>query len=159
MPIIRRILVPTDFSDTATRALEHAIDAAHSFRASVLLLHVHSAPVIAMPDGGMISIPIPDELAIRAQLEEGLAKLAAEVKSRGVSAVGTLLLEGSPWREILRASSERSCDLIVMGTHGRGGLGRLVLGSVAEQVMRAASCPVLAIGPNVAAPARRAVAA
>ena len=148
MALIHRILVPTDFSDGARHALDYAVEQARAFAASLVLAHAHTPPMIYAPEGVMLT-PLWDEPELRAQLADSLAKLAAEVRERGIAEVSTQLLDGTPWQEIVRAAAEDKCDLIVMGTHGRGGLKHLFLGSVAERVVRKAPCPVLTVGARV----------
>jgi nucleotide-binding universal stress UspA family protein len=149
MALIHRILVPIDFFAPAQRALDHAVELARAFSAPLILAHVHAPPIVVLPDG-VITVPIPDELAVRAQLEGGMAKLVQSVRDRGLSDVAQVIVDGTPWREIVRLAADCACDLIVMGTHGRGGLKHLLLGSVAEHVVRRAPCPVLTVGPKAA---------
>lgn len=147
MALIHRLLVPTDFSDCARHALDHAIEQARAFDAPVVIVHVYAPPMIYTPDGLML-LPLWNEPEHRASLQDTLATLAAEVRQRGVPEVSTQLLDGSAWQEITRTASASQCDLIVMGTHGRSGLKHMLLGSVAERVVRKAPCPVLTVGPR-----------
>jgi nucleotide-binding universal stress UspA family protein len=113
---------------------------ARDYHARLIVLHVEPPPVAAL--GGMPVVPPLPEEYDRENLEKQLRRLqpsdpAVRVEHR--------LVAGDPVAEILRAAQEQSCDLIVMGTHGRTGLGRLLMGSVAEQVVRRAPCLVLTL--------------
>ncbi len=150
MQQIQRILYPTDFSERATAAFPLACALARDHGAQLLVLHVKPPVVIV----GVLVAPEPPEL--RQQLHEQLNRLRpADPNVR----VEHQLLEGEPAREILRLAREANCDLIVMGTHGRTGLPRLLLGSVAEEVMRKAACPVLTVKVPVVEAARAELAA
>jgi nucleotide-binding universal stress UspA family protein len=135
---IRVILHPTDFSDRSADALRVARTLARDHGARLVLLHVASNEITAE---GMVIIPT-DPAVYREALDEMRGRLGGpDLKFPVESAVR----EGDAAAEILRAAGEIPCDLIVMGTHGRRGLGRLLMGSVAEAVLRRALCPVLTI--------------
>lgn len=137
---IERILCPTDFSEISSRALQHAIALASRFEAQLSLVHV--VPSAVSPTGGAY-FPATREMRRQAGEElRGFAALAVQALVR----VETDLREGEPWREIQAAAEQLPADLVVMGTHGRGGFENLLLGSVAERVMRRAPCPVLTVG-------------
>ena len=138
---VKTILYPTDFHEASLAAFDVAKSIAAKFGAKIVALHVamtppeysNWAPVLMLDD---------DELAQRAD------ELAKFVRSDG-GEVERLVLVGDAESEIVREAEERHCDLIVMGTTGRGGIGRLLLGSVAEHVSRKAHCPVLLVrAPN-----------
>jgi nucleotide-binding universal stress UspA family protein len=139
----RRILVPTDFSETADRALEMAIEMGRALDAVVELVHV-SAPVLVLPPPFEL-VPIPTLFPqLPRRIEEGLETRAARVREAGLSCeIATL--DGAPHLEIVREAEDTRAYLIVMGTHGRGGIGHAVLGSVAERVVHRAKCPVLVV--------------
>ena len=140
-----RVLHPTDFSSASAPAFARAIDTARADRAELTIAHV--LPLIApMTGDSYVSPKIYDEMdrANRAYAERRLAALAARARKRGVR-VRTLLLDGAPWEAISRAARGRRANLIVMGTHGRTGLKKLFLGSVAERVIATAPCPVLTV--------------
>lgn len=146
MALITRILVPTDFSDCAKRALEYSAELASKLSASVVLLHVYMPPIVYMPEGVWT---LPDAMIdVRNDLEQALNKLAVQARELGVRQVDTAVIEGDPAHQVVKHAEKERCDLIVMGTHGRGALKHLVLGSVAEKVVRRASCPVLTVGPR-----------
>jgi nucleotide-binding universal stress UspA family protein len=139
----KTILVPTDFGESAERALAYAIDLAKPLGAEIIVLHTYEMPVVGFPDGTLVATA---ELASRvlegaqAGLDAALATHAASgVKLRGV------VKQGETWRTILATVEEVSAGLVVMGTHGRRGLPRALLGSVAEKVVRTATCPVLTV--------------
>jgi nucleotide-binding universal stress UspA family protein len=137
MLAIRKILHPTDFSENSQAAFRLACALARDYQARLLVLHV-STPFVAYGEG-MVTAPPPDfteELRARLQqIRPGDPRVGIEHK----------LVEGDAAAEILRVAREAGCDLIVLGTHGRTGLPRLLMGSVAEVVVRRASCPVLTV--------------
>ena len=113
-------------------------------RARLTVLHVMAPPALALPGEGYVSPAVYDSLerSARAAGQKRLKKVAARAKAAGVRA-GVLLLEGVPHELIARAA--RKADLLVIGTHGRSGLAKLFLGSVASRVVTSASCPVLTV--------------
>jgi nucleotide-binding universal stress UspA family protein len=140
MLAIRKILHPTDFSDLSRSALEFASALARDYGAELVVVHVHSPAPVYAPDG-IVTGPIEDPYEVRAKLAQ-VRPADHRVK------VEHHLLEGNPADEILKAARVTSADLIVMGTHGSTGLSRLLMGSVAENVLRKAPCPVLTVrGP------------
>jgi nucleotide-binding universal stress UspA family protein len=139
----RRILCPTDFSDGAAAATEQALALAHAFGGTVTLLHVYSVPAYMFPDGSAFVAGPEVTARIEHEVSNALAAAARSAERRSGVPVLTRSAIGAPYEEILRLSKE--FDLIVMGTHGRTGLRHLVLGSVAEKVVRHANCPVLTV--------------
>ena len=135
MLTIRAILHPTDFSPLAYHAFDVACALAHDYKARLVLLHVHEPPV---PVGELVPIEPPD-------YRESLLRDLQELKPAPPIEAEYRLEEGSVIEGILRAANETKCDLIVVGTHGRSGLGRMLLGSVAESVLREAPCLVLTV--------------
>lgn len=146
---VRRILVATDFSEGASRALEIAAYYAGKLSADLLLVHVHMPPTVIAPDGYVFPDVI-DDVEVKKELRAALERTAERTRVLGAPSVEPVFLEGQPWSEILRLAKDRGVDLIVLGTHGRSGLPRLLLGSVADKVIRNAPCPVLAVGPKSA---------
>jgi nucleotide-binding universal stress UspA family protein len=143
---VRVILHPTDFSESSGCAFRLACSLARDYGARLVVIHVMPTVAVAVP---FVTIPA-EPLDVREQLLEQLAN----VQSRDPNvAVEHHLKEGDPSTEILQYAQQIKCDLIVMGTHGRSGLGRLFLGSVAEQVLRKAPCAVLTVKTPVAASA------
>jgi nucleotide-binding universal stress UspA family protein len=144
MALIHKILVATDFSPAADAALHHGIDLARTFGAPLVLAHVYAPPVLAVPDG-VIMVTAFDLADLLIRLQAGLDAAARRARDAGVAAVETALVEGTPWHEIVATADARQCDLIALGTHGRGVLANALLGSVAEKVVRKAHCPVLTV--------------
>lgn len=132
------ILHPTDFSERCALAFDLACSLAREARARLIVVHV--APNVAVA-GELVTVPAKPADVWRT-LQEQLANLRSPDADVHVE---PHLREGDPAAEILRAARDFQCDLIVMGTHGRSGLSRLMLGSVAEQVLRRASCLVLLV--------------
>ena len=147
MPSIRKILAPIDFSEVSNRSLDYAVDLAAQIKAAVSVVHVYEIPVYPFPEGAIITPPdVAADMADRAQ--KSLDAAVSARRHRGVEISGTLT-NGSPREEIVRLAKEGNADLIVMGTHGRRGLPRALLGSVAERVIRTSDTPVLTIrGPR-----------
>jgi nucleotide-binding universal stress UspA family protein len=142
---IRRILCPVDFSDHSRRALDHAIAIARWYNSTVTVLHVFSpAPVAAVGPGPMVFEPIVLTSVDREQLLADVKAFAETKRAPGV-AIDALLREGNTAGEILEQTTSTKADLLVIGTHGRSGFERLLLGSVAEKVLRKASCPVMTV--------------
>jgi nucleotide-binding universal stress UspA family protein len=147
---IRRILCPIDFSDQSRHALAHAIAVARWYGAAITLLHVSHPEAFSNPPLLFDELPRGPamiEEALQAAGEE-MPKWAASATDAGV-AVETLLERGYPVRQILDRAAAIPADLLVMGTHGRSGFERLLLGSVTEKVLRKASCPVMVVPPPV----------
>ena len=139
----RTILVPIDFSECSERALDYAVALAAKLDAKVHVLNVISIPALTVPEAGSMIAPTVLESAIR-ENQAALDKLADARRSKAAIAE-TLLRTGDARDEILHVAETIRADLIVMGTHGRRGITRALLGSVAELVVRTAPCPVLTI--------------
>jgi nucleotide-binding universal stress UspA family protein len=145
MSRFRRILHASDFSRASSAALRRAIDLARTNRAGLTIVHVY-APYIPMTGEGYTPPQVYDRMVAdaRAHAQRQLGRLVAKAKKAGARARG-LLLEGVPHDRIVRAARSTRADLVVLGTHGRTGLGRLFLGSVAARVVTLAPCPVLTV--------------
>lgn len=146
---IRRILCPTDFSDFSRRALDYAVAIARWYESTITVLHVFStAPVAASAPGATDHEPI---VSTRADRDQMLAEMQRfiEVKSAQGIPVEAMIREGSAASEILNQAIALNADLLIIGTHGRSGFERLLLGSVTEQVLRKAACPVLSVPPRL----------
>ena len=139
----KNILAPTDFSPTARRAIEYARILAGQNDASLVLLHIVEDPfnAAAWTEGYTLSV---DALRDR-MVEDARAELTQLVTSMSDCRVTSRVLVGDPRRTIVEFAAECHADLIVMGTHGRSGISHLLLGSVAERVVRLAPCPVLTV--------------
>lgn len=153
MLAIPRILCPVDFSDTSRHALEYALTLARWYESRVTVLHACLVPaaVSVAPFGGPAGME-PTALAVprRAELRRELEGFIEPYVAEGVP-LDLSLGEGLAIEEILHGAAELPADLIVMGTHGRSGVERLLLGSVAERVLRKAPCPVLTVPPRATA--------
>jgi nucleotide-binding universal stress UspA family protein len=135
---IQTILHPTDFSVNSRAAWELACTLAHDYQARLVLLHVHAIPVAVYGEFGTLPPRPFDPEALKNELAQ------VQPTYPGLTVERTAI-EGSPGRDIVAFATESKCDLIVMGTHGRTGLGRLLMGSVAEEAVRRAPCPVLTV--------------
>ena len=156
MASFRRILVATDFTETSNRAIDAALELASRLGASLTVMHVYEIPVVGVPDGALIATPelaarITD--AARSALDQTLKRL----EGQGVRVEG-ILREGVAWEEIEHVGDQMQADVIVIGTHGRRGIARALLGSVAENVIRTTYRPVLTIHGLPHGPPARAAA-
>ena len=142
---IRRVLCPIDFSDYSRRALDHAIAIARWSEATVTALHVFSpAPVAAFGPGPVVLEPIVLTPVDRDQLLAETKAFAETESARGIT-IEAVVRQGNTAGEILEQATSMKADLLVIGTHGRSGFERLLLGSVAEKVLRKANCPVMTV--------------
>jgi len=144
--LFTHILVPIDFGASSIRALDLAIEIALTFAAELTLLHVHEIPFYPYAGGAPVSIGelIPAEEVTKVRLEETVRRVAQRhpmVKSQ--------LRTGVPWQRIVEAIKEPGIDLVVMGTHGHRGLSHLLLGSVAEKVVRISPVPVMTVRDKI----------
>jgi nucleotide-binding universal stress UspA family protein len=136
---IGTILHPTDFSRNSESAFHMACALARDYGARLVLLHVKPLPTVAYGEFGALPPEATDHME---ELKERLARVQPDDPQ---IVVERFVVEGEIAWEILRMAEQRKTDLIVMGTHGRGGLSRLLMGSVAELVVRKAGCPVLTV--------------
>ena len=145
MARMRRVMMASDFSPASRAAFARAVELARANRATLLLMHAVTLPP---PTLGGEYIPPQTweriETSARAAAQKQLAALVAKARRAGVRAVG-LMMTGSPYEVIVRAARARRADVLVLGTHGRTGLPRLFLGSVASRVLATAPCPVLTV--------------
>lgn len=135
------ILCPIDFSEHSREAMRMAMALADG-DARVTLVHVFTLPFTGPPE-----LPVDPTLvsAIIESAEKGVREWTAEAKKLGSARVEGLCLQGLSWDSIVHVANERHADLVVMGTQGRTGLKHALIGSVAERVLRHASCPVLVV--------------
>lgn len=149
MIAVKKILVPVDFSDGARAALDLAAGLATAFSAAIELYHVWQPPplvpvplVVVSPEQGR---PLTLEQLARTEAGTQMKDLVEHLRGRGVATVTSRVGVGDPAHEILDLARVGGFDLIVMGTHGRHGIAHALLGSVAEKVVRRATCPVLTV--------------
>jgi len=145
MITIKTILVPTDFSDASVAAQQYALGLAEAFQSAVHLLHVVQDPYVQPWAAEAFGVSLAGVLErweqdARAQLDQ--------IGGAGDPRVTCVTRVGHPFVEILDYAAETGVDLIVMGTHGRGPVAHMLLGSVAERVVRKAPCPVLTVRPK-----------
>lgn len=139
---IRRILAPTDFGRPATAALDLAVEIARATGATLVILHVCDAAAELVAASGRSTTELGR--AIRNAAERDLDDVLERTRAAVREVVG-VIKEGSPVREILDVATKRGVDLVIMGTHGRRGARRLLLGSVAEGVVRRSNAPVITV--------------
>ncbi len=141
---IKKVLVPIDFSPGSKQAIALACDLAKPYGAELMLLHVYQTPGFVYPDGFMpVSAKMLREMLTK--IDEGMTELERHAQRCGAARVKGKTIEGAPAAEIVREASAGNFDLIVMGTHGHTGIKHALLGSVAENVVRRAECPVLTV--------------
>jgi nucleotide-binding universal stress UspA family protein len=141
---LKKVLVPTDFSESARHAFNYGVSFAREFKAELVLLHVVENLTVGYASD-LFPVPMAEvfqEISGYAKAE--LAKLAEEARQKGV-AVAELVAQGKPSAEIIRHAAENSVDMIVLGTHGKGMLDQALFGSTTERVVRRAPCPVLTV--------------
>jgi nucleotide-binding universal stress UspA family protein len=144
----RHILAPTDFSEYSKQAVVSALELARTFGAKLTMLHVVELP----PVEGYVPLAVnatwPTFLDdLERQATQDLAQWVPEAEASDVEVV-RLVAVGSPHRKIIDTAEAEQVDLIVMATAGRSGFSRLIMGSIAERVVRTATCPVLTIRPR-----------
>ena len=142
--MIRTILVATDFSPDADEALSWAADLGTRFGARVTVVHVMEPLAPGLPAGYTVA-GLPERSVIAAELSQHLDRIARTMQAEQGRAVDQELLSGSPPAAIVKLAGEGRFDLVIVGSHGRTGLKRVLMGSVAERVMRHAPCPVLIV--------------
>ena len=144
MIALKQIMVPTDFSAASESAVKYARALAEVFNASIHVVHVMEDPFLYAPASEAYIIPagLPEELERNAR--NHLNKVIPEADREKLQAQ-LVLKKGSPFVEIVRYAKDSDIDLVVMGTHGRGPIAHMLLGSVAEKVVRKAPCPVLTV--------------
>jgi nucleotide-binding universal stress UspA family protein len=140
----KKILIAVDEDPIAAHAAEVGVELARSLNAQVALVHALDPSLTFAPDSGLAG----EEIAIRAELDS--KRLMADFRSRMPAGVNCLqfMPHGQPGEEIVKAAKEWGADAIVIGSHGRSGISRTLVGSVAEGVMRHAPCPVLVVRAN-----------
>ena len=148
MALFTHILVPTDFSECSERALDTAIELARTFDARLTLLHAWTVPTFGYAEE--LAWPVVDlENAARRSLDDALRRCIGRHAQ-----MDAILQNGMEYERILETIASRKIDLVVMGTHGRQGITRVVLGSVAEKIVRLSPVPVLTVGSSAKIGAR-----
>jgi nucleotide-binding universal stress UspA family protein len=146
---IRLILCPVDFSDFSRRSVDHSMAIARWYGASVTALHVYPLPTVAAaPTGPIIMEPTLLTVSGREQLLAAARRLLDVERAPGIQ-TDAVIREGTVAAEILAQADSMQADLVVIGTHGRSGVDRWLLGSVAEKVLRKSRCPVLTVPPGL----------
>lgn len=142
---LKRILVPTDFSESSEVAMRYARALAERFKASIHVLHIIEDPFVHgwTGEGYMPDLPTFRE-SLEKEAEKRLADVITPDDRERLSAVSVIKF-GNPFLEIVRFAKAEEIDLIVMGTHGRGPVAHMLMGSVAERVVRKAPCPVFTV--------------
>jgi universal stress protein A len=142
----RKILYATDYSRASARALDEAVRLARQNDAELLVVHVIEpvTPYVTGEDFGSAELYMKLEETTKKEAEFSMNKLLDKLQKSKVKAKG-LLLKGTPHDQIVNTAKRRSADLIVIGTHGRTGLSKLFMGSVAGKVVSTATCPVLTV--------------
>lgn len=138
---LKQILVPVDFSECTEKALLYAVPFARQFDATLTLLHVVEPPYLPASEMGVV-VEVESKDDARKELETLRARLAGKVRCQ------TMVRKGSAQLEILDAAKELGSDLIILGSHGRTGVERLLMGSTVEKVVRRAGCPILIVRPH-----------
>ena len=148
MSRVRRILHPTDFSPASNAAFARAVEMARTNKAELLLAHILTS-VVPLPADGYVwpQLYADIEASAKAEGQKRLGMLIAKARKAGVR-VKALLLDGVAHEQITRAARTKRADLLVLGTHGRTGLDRLLTGSVAERIVRHAPCSVFTVKPK-----------
>ena len=147
-----KILVPVDFSADSAEATRVAADLARRFHADLTLIYVYDALVYSLPDGFVAEPPLQVKALVEAFTEQ-LADGKRQALAAGAPRVEAKLLEGSVATEIVEYARAGELDLVVMGTRGRTGMSHLLMGSIAERVVRLSPCPVLTVKKATTAPA------
>lgn len=142
---LKNLLVPVDFSDACLKATEYAVSLGHRFGATLHLLHVIEDPVVYLPM--FESYPLPTREQFETYALDRLENWIPEEDTEGLN-IESHFRHGAPHAEVIDFATDSRTDLIIMGTHGRGIAAHLLLGSVAEKVVRKAPCPVLTVHPT-----------
>jgi universal stress protein A len=146
MTRIRRILLASDFSKASAKAFDTAVTLAKANRGTLILLHAIAPFTPIMPEQ-YIGTQTWEQIDLRGRqwAKQQLARLAEKARKVGVQVASKVLTEGEPARQIVRVARSKKADLLVIGTHGRTGLTKFFLGSVAARVVATAPCPVVTV--------------
>ena len=144
---LRKILYPTDFSESSLEAMKYAVSFARDYKARLILMHVVNEQIFSE------GLNLPRLAAPEALEQELVAEAGRQMRTvipadaRAGVDVEHVILRGMPFLEIIRYAKANEVDLIVIGTHGRSGMEHIIFGSTAEKVVRKAPCPVLSVKP------------
>lgn len=138
---LKEMLVPVDFTECTEKALAYAVPFARQFGATIILLHVIEPAFVPASEMGLV-VEVDTSHETRRELERLRTRVASQVRCQ------TLVRRGSAEQEIIAVAKELACDLIILSTHGRSGLDRLLMGSTAERVVRRAGCPIFIVRPH-----------
>ena len=156
MKPFKRILVATDFSEASAPAMREAVELAQDGASLLLIAHAYQPPNMTQADAVAPGVYDEWDRNLRSGVEAQLKPLVDEARKAGVNA-RALILSGTPYEAIAEAVQEQKADLVVMGTHGRQGVSRFFLGSVASRVISTVACPVLTVrAPSAMAESRHA---
>lgn len=145
---LNKILVPTDFSEFSKCAVRYGCELARRFSSELHLLHVVEDIYPLVPEPGIMLPAAADYFAgLKQSAEQELARFPPEDWGSGLH-IERAVITGSPFVEIIRYARDKDIDMIVVGTHGRTGLAHVLMGSVAERVVRKSPCPVLSVRPE-----------
>lgn len=142
---IKKILCPVDFSESSDHAMRYALAFSETYQAELIFVHVMDYATLDMPD-------YPSVIEFSANIIEQMKEIfekrleeLTEIEKKEYENISSRLVSGTPFYEIINLAKEEKVDLIVIGTHGRTGLAHVLMGSVAEKVVRKAPCPVLTV--------------
>ena len=144
---LKKILYPTDFSDSSLEALPYALSFARDYKAKLILMHVVNEAIFS--EGLSLARAIAPEALGQEMADEAdrRLKMLIPADQRAGLDVEMVILHGMPFLEVIRYAKANDVDLIVIGTHGRSGMDHIIFGSTAEKVVRKAPCPVLSVKP------------
>jgi nucleotide-binding universal stress UspA family protein len=147
MASVTRIIYASDFSRASLVAFPHALRLAKALDAELAILHVLPSPAAPFIEGGYVPQQVWDDMyaGMRAAATRHLDPLLTKAAEAGVRATPVVLDSGAPAEDIVRTAQETKADMLVLGTHGRTGIAKFFLGSVAARVVATATCPVLTV--------------
>jgi universal stress protein A len=144
MKVFHRIVVATDFTSASEPALREAIEMAKGNGTELLIAHAYSPPDFVQAQSVAAGVYEEWDRNLRTEVQEKLQPLVEKAQKSGVKARG-LVLSGAPFEAIAEAARKNKADLVIMGTHGRKGVSRFFVGSVASRVISTAPCPVMTV--------------